>query len=72
VTLLLVAFPTPDPSDTAQTPATASCEVEVPEDVDLGRPGELRAGASIFVTAQLSGGGGVLATEVHSGPPPDE
>ena len=70
VTLLLVAFPAPDPSDAAAAPETASCEVEVPEHVDLGRPEELRAGNSIFVTAQLSGGGGVLATEVHSGPPP--
>jgi hypothetical protein len=71
VTLLLVAFPAPDSSDTAEAPETASCEVEVPEHVDLGRPEELRAGASIFVTAQLNGGGGVLATEVHSGPPPE-
>jgi hypothetical protein len=72
VTLLLVAFPAPDPSDSVETTDTACCEVEVPEHVHLGRPGELRAGGSIFVTAQLSGGGGVLATEVHSGPPPEE
>lgn len=70
VTLLLIAFPAPDPRDTAGRPETASCEVEVPEQVSAHNPSELRAGAAIFITGQLSGGGGVIATEVHSGPPP--
>jgi hypothetical protein len=33
VTLLMVAFPTPDPSDNAEATETACCEVEVPEHV---------------------------------------
>jgi hypothetical protein len=68
---LLVAFPAPDAKDTLERTETASCEIEVPLDV-AGRCGtQLRAGESIFVTGQLSGGGGVIATEIHSGPAPD-
>lgn len=71
VALLLVAFPAPDSRDTQERPETAISEIEVPEEV-LERHGrKLRVGAAIFVTAQLSGGGGVLATEIHSGPPSD-
>jgi len=25
---------------------------------------------SIFITGELNGGGGLMATEIHSGPPP--
>jgi hypothetical protein len=69
VTLLLIAFPAPDTPDTAKAPETASCEIEVPEEVSAHRPEELQAGVSIFVTGQLSGGGGVIATEIHSSSP---
>ena len=71
VTLLLLAFPAPDARDTQERSETASCEVEVPEHVAEKHGGKLRAGESVFVTGQLSGGGGVIATELHSGPPPD-
>lgn len=71
VTLLLVAFPAPDARDTQERAETASCEVEVPDHVAEKHGRRLRAGDSIFITGQLSGGGGVIATEVHSGPPPD-
>lgn len=71
VTLLLIAFPAPDSADARERLETASCEVEVPERV-LERHGEqLRAGNAVFVTGQLSGGGGVIATELHSGPVPE-
>lgn len=70
VALLLVAFPAPDGAECAERPETASCEVEVPEDVAEVHSEKLRAGRSIFIAGQLSGGGGVLATEVHTGPPP--
>jgi single-stranded DNA-binding protein len=70
VMLLLIAFPAPDASDRTQRPETASCEVEVPGWVAEGRGTELRAGEAIFITGQLSGGGGIIATEIHSGPPP--
>jgi hypothetical protein len=71
VALLLVAFPAPDDSESAERPETASCEVEVPEHVAEVHNEELRAARPIFITGQLSGGGGVIATEIHSGPPPD-
>jgi single-stranded DNA-binding protein len=71
MTLLLLAFPAPDAKDTEERLEVASCEVEVPEQVVERHPNELRAGGSIFITGQLSGGGGVIATEIHSGPPPD-
>jgi Single-strand binding protein family len=70
VTLLLVAFPAPDGRDTQGGVEAASCEVEVPARVAGKHVRELRPGESIFITGQLSGGGGVIATEVHSGPPP--
>jgi hypothetical protein len=70
VTLLLVAFPAPDASDTQERLETASCEVEVPDGVADGK--QLQTGGSIFITGQLSGGGGVIATEIHVGPPPEE
>jgi hypothetical protein len=69
VTLLLVAFPAPDASDTERFPV-ASCEVEVPDGASGRQAGKLRSGEAIFITGQLSGGGGVIATEVRSGPPP--
>jgi len=71
VTLLLIAFPAPDAPDTRERAETASCEVEVPLGVAEKHGKELRAGESVFVTGQLSGGGGVIATELHSGPPPE-
>lgn len=68
LTLLLIAFLAPDPRD-AQAPETAISEVEVPQPVLEQHGAPLRVGEPIFVTAQLSGGGGVLALELHSGPP---
>ncbi|MGC1165972.1 MAG: hypothetical protein WA862_07685 [Solirubrobacterales bacterium] len=47
-------------------------EIEVPEEVSNRHGKELCVGEAIFVTGQLSGGGGVIATEIHSGPPPDQ
>jgi hypothetical protein len=70
ITLLLVAFPAPDTPETRERPEAASCEVEVPEHVAEHRRGELRAGVAILITGQLSGGGGVIATEIRSGPDP--
>lgn len=72
VTLLLVAFPAPDPSDAGRALETASCEVEVPARVSVRQARELRAGGPIFITGQLNGGGGVVATEIHTGPLPKE
>lgn len=72
VTLLLLAFPAPDARDTEERAETASCEVEVPSRVSEKHGKRLRAGESVFVTGQLSGGGGVIATEIHTGPPPDD
>ena len=72
VTLLLIAFPAPDAKDTTERAETASCEVEVPTSVAERHSEKLRARDSIFITGQLSGGGGVIATEIHSGPPPDQ
>lgn len=72
LTLLLIAFPAPDARDSEQRLETASCEVEVPGSVAERYAKGLQVGDSIFITAQLSGGGGVLATEIHSGPPPEE
>jgi hypothetical protein len=71
VLLLMVAFPAPDTRDTRLGAETALQEVEVAEPVAERHHGELRAGAAIFVTGQLSGGGGVIATAIHLGPPPD-
>lgn len=72
VALLLIAFPAPDARETQERVETASCEAEVPAEVSRKHGGLLRAGDSIFLTGQLSGGGGVIATELHSGPPPDQ
>lgn len=69
VALLLIAFPAPEARD-GERPETASCEVEVPASLAERHSRKLRAGDSIFITGQLSGGGGVLALEIHSGPPP--
>jgi hypothetical protein len=49
---------------------TASCEVEVPAGVVGRHRGKLQAGWSVFITGLLTGGGGVIANELHSGPPP--
>ena len=67
VTLLLVAFPAPDSKDLRE-PEAACCEVEVPGHVADLAGHELRAGESIHVTGHLSGGGGVIASEVRPGP----
>jgi Single-strand binding protein family len=72
VALLLVAFPAPDDSQSAERRETASCEVEVPTRVVELHSEELRAGRSVFITGQLTGGGGVIATEIQTGPPPGE
>jgi hypothetical protein len=70
VTLLLVAFPAPDSADTRERAEIASCEIEVPAGVADRHGEELRAGDAVFITGQLSGGGGVIATELHLGPAP--
>jgi hypothetical protein len=72
VTLLLIAFPAPDARNAQERLETASCEIEVPDRVVERHREKLRAGDAIFVTGQLSGGGGVMATEIHRGPPPGE
>jgi hypothetical protein len=72
VTLLLVAFPAPDATDTQERWETASCEVEVPDDVVKKHDTQLQAGLPICVTGQLTGGGGVIATQVVSGQLPDQ
>ena len=69
VLLLRIAFPAPDTRDTRKGVEAALEEIEVPEPIAEGHRDELRLGASIFITGQLSGGGGVIATELHSGPP---
>jgi single-stranded DNA-binding protein len=66
VALLLLAFRAPDDSENAERPETASCEIEVPEDLAEVHSEELRAGGSILIVGQLNGGGGVIATEIHS------
>lgn len=71
VTLLLVAFPAPDTPDTREHPEAASCEIEVPEKAPGCPATELRAGVPILITGQLTGGGGVLAREIHPGPAPE-
>jgi hypothetical protein len=69
VTLLLIAFPAPDAKDTEEFPAVASCEIEVPGEIAAEHAGELRTGAAVLVSGQLSGGGGVLAAQLESEPP---
>jgi hypothetical protein len=71
VLLLLIAFPAPDPLETTPRAETAICEVEVPAPLAEEHRTELRAGESIFITGRLTGGGGIRASEVHSGPAPD-
>ena len=71
ITLLLIVFPAPDSKDTADHLETASCEVEVPDPVVQRYSQKLRAGVSIFITGQLSGGGGILARELDSLPSPE-
>ncbi len=70
VLLLMVAFPAPDTRESRPGVEPALQEIEVPEQVAGRHRGELRLGESIFVTGPLSGGGGIIATEIHSGPPP--
>jgi hypothetical protein len=72
VALLLVAFPAPDDNGAGERPETASCEVEAPRHVAEVHSEKLRAGRLVFIIGQLSGGGGVIATEIHSCPPPGE
>jgi hypothetical protein len=69
VLLVLIAFPAPERGEGEERAAVASQEVEVP--ARLLRARQLRAGASVFLTGALSGGGGILATEVHVGPAPE-
>jgi hypothetical protein len=71
VTFLLIAFFAPDRKDTEERPAVASCEIEVPEQVMKKHGGKLEVGDAVFITGQLSGGAGVIATELHSGRPPE-
>lgn len=67
VVLLLLAFPAPDTPNTVEGVETASCEVEVPAAVARRCAVKLRAGQPILLTGQLTGGGGVMATEVLTG-----
>jgi Single-strand binding protein family len=71
VFLLLIAFPAPDPLETTPRAETAICEVEIPAPLAEEHRTELRAGESILITGCLTGGGGVLVSELHSGPAPD-
>jgi hypothetical protein len=71
VVLLLIAFPAPDASDTHERMEVASCEIEVPAAVSERNGGKPQVGDAVFVTGQLSGGGGIIATALHSGPPPE-
>src|SRR5262245_54965771 len=70
VLLLLIAFPAPDQLDTAAGTEAASCEVEVPQPV-AERNGRLEAGETVFITGSVSGGGGILASAIRSGPAPN-
>jgi len=70
VVVLLLAFPAPDANSSLERVETASCEIEVPADVVDRHGGKLQAGWSVFIAGQLTGGGGVIANELHSGPPP--
>ena len=72
VALLLIAFPAPDSRESGEGVETASCEIEVPAEVSKKHGGKLGAGELVFLTGQLSGGGGVIATELHSGPAPEQ
>ena len=69
--ILVIAFVAPDPLDTDERPAIATQEVEVPAGMVEKHGPDLVTGASILITGQLNGGGGILATELHAGPPPD-
>lgn len=69
VTLLLLAFPAPDAPGTVAGVEAASCEVEVPAALAGRCAGKLQVGGPVFLTGQLTGGGGVIATEIHIGQP---
>jgi hypothetical protein len=69
VALLLIAFPAPGASDTEEHMEVASCEVEVPAAVLQRNHEKPRAGDAVLITGQLSGGGGIIATALSSGPP---
>jgi hypothetical protein len=71
-TCLMIAFRAPDARDTQELAETAYCEVEASDPVSEKHGKKLRAGNAVFITGQLNGGGGVIATEIHSGPPPDQ
>jgi Single-strand binding protein family len=72
VTLLLVAFAAPDAMDSDDSRLSASCEIEVPRGLIEGNDAELRTGSAVIVSGQLTGGGGVIATYLHSSPPPPD
>lgn len=67
-TCLTIAFPAPDAKEPSET---ALCEIEVPDPVSEQHGKGPQAGDVVFITGQMSGGGGVIATAVHSGPAPD-
>jgi hypothetical protein len=80
VTLLRLSFPVRDPDRPQDLWVWASCEVEVPSALAVGRSvGELRVGAPVLAGGQLSQrevgernprGGVILAGIVHPGDPP--
>lgn len=69
VSVLLMAFPAPNPDGTAEQIEIATCEVEVSERVIESHVEKLQAGSSVAITGQIRDGGGVIATVLHSGPP---
>lgn len=69
VLVLLLAFPAPDAGSAYERVETACCEIEVPASVADRHSEEFQAGWSLLITGQLTGGGGVIASELHSGPP---
>jgi hypothetical protein len=72
VTLLLIAFHAPDASEAEHLRASAVCEIEVPSAVVKNSQTQLRAGESLLVAGQLTGGGGILATHLSTGPPVED
>ena len=62
-----MAFPAPDPVEEHEV---SSAELEVPEQLLEKYEGEMIQGQEVFAVGQLSGGGGVLVSELHLGPTP--
>jgi hypothetical protein len=70
VLLLKVAFPAPGTRDTPSDVEVALESVEVPEKVAERHRDELSVGEAIFFAGQLSGGDGLIVTEIYPGLPP--